>query len=49
MISLWVSGLITLGCCLIGGGIVCGLFALGMKHGIKDGAQKSRKKANDNE
>lgn len=43
---IWLTGLITLGCCLLGGVIVCVLFALGMKSGIEAGCnQRKIKKA----
>ena len=35
---LWVNALVMLGVMLIGGGIICGLFALGLKRGINNGA-----------
>lgn len=41
---LWVNALITLGCCLLGGVIVCGLVALGVKHGFDDFDKKERDK-----
>lgn len=40
---LWVNALITLVYCLLGGLIVCGLVALGIKRGFED-REKRRKK-----
>ena len=41
MMPYWLFALKTLAACGIGGGIICGLFALGMKHGIDGGFKSS--------
>lgn len=44
MLSVWANVLITLAVCLAGGGFVCLMFALGMKHGIRDALKRHKNK-----